>query len=59
MKSIKFTFGRVAGRQAGPGTFLLVLWTLFILDESEAREIDAREKRERARAQPMPKPPGF
>jgi hypothetical protein len=59
MKSIKFTFGRAAHRRAGPGTFLLVLWALFILDESEAREIDAREKRERGRAQQRPKPPGF
>lgn len=62
MFSIKTTFGKAAFGHPGSGTFWLLIWAIFILDDAERREKKKRRrKRERAAAQSPqpahPKPP--
>lgn len=55
MDSLKLSFTRAAALNTGISTFSLLLLAIAIIDDSQAREIEARKKRERhAKAQCKP-----
>jgi len=58
MTSLRNTFGKAAFGTPGSDTFWLLIWAIFILDDTKRREQERRKKRERAAAlASAPKPP--
>jgi hypothetical protein len=58
MTLLRNTFAKAAFGTPGSDTFWLLIWAIFILDDTKRREQERRDKRERAAAlASAPKPP--